>query len=120
MPRESGQFGTSSGPEVSAPPGYRFIRLLGRGGMGEVYLAEDLSLRRQVAVKFLIAEKSSDEDAQRDLLKEAQAAAALDHPSICTVYETGITPDGRGFIAMQVRRGGTALGRDAAGSFAGA
>ena len=105
MPRESGQFGTSSGPEVSAPPGYRFIRLLGRGGMGEVYLAEDLKLRRQVAVKFLIAEKSSDEDAQRDLLKEAQAAAALDHPSICTVYETGITPDGRGFIAMQYVEG---------------
>jgi tetratricopeptide (TPR) repeat protein len=89
----------TAGP--SAPAGYRLIHLLGRGGMGEVYLAEDLRLNRKVAIKFLLAHKSKDDDARRRLLREAQAAAALDHPCICAVYETGDTADGHAYIVMQ-------------------
>ena len=89
----------TAGP--SAPAGYRLIHLLGRGGMGEVYLADDLRLNRKVAIKFLLAAKSQDLDARRRLLREAQAAAALDHPCICAVYETGDTPDGHAYIVMQ-------------------
>jgi tetratricopeptide (TPR) repeat protein len=85
----------------SAPAGYRLIHLLGRGGMGEVYLADDLRLNRKVAIKFLLADKSEDQAARRRLLHEAQAAAAVDHPCICAVYETGDTPDGDAYIVMQ-------------------
>ena len=86
---------------------YRIVRLLGHGGMGDVYLARDLTLERDVAIKFLQAEGGAP-DASRDrLLREAQAAAALDHPNICTVYEVGETPDGRAFIAMQYVEGET-------------
>ena len=109
MHQETGRSGTSSAPEVSAPPGYRLIRLLGRGGMGEVYLAEDQTLGRLVAIKFLIAGRTSDEQAERRLLREAQAAAALDHPGICTVYETGRTPEGRPFVVMQYVEGESLL-----------
>jgi eukaryotic-like serine/threonine-protein kinase len=105
MHQESGRFGMSSRPEVSAPPGYRLGRLLGRGGMGEVYLADDLTLGREVAIKFLISDKTIDAEGERRLLREAQAAAALDHPGICTVYETGSTPDGRAFVVMQYVEG---------------
>jgi tetratricopeptide (TPR) repeat protein len=80
---------------------YRLGRLLGRGGMGEVYLARDLDLERDVAIKFVSSDKAIDGDARRRLLREAQAAARLDHPSICTVHETGETADGRPFIVMQ-------------------
>jgi tetratricopeptide (TPR) repeat protein/tRNA A-37 threonylcarbamoyl transferase component Bud32 len=105
MVQERGRPGVSSGPEVSAPPGYRLIRLLGRGGMGEVYLAEDLTLGREVAIKFLRAEKTEDPDAQRRLLREARAAASVDHPSICTVHEAGQMDDGHVFIVMQYVEG---------------
>jgi serine/threonine protein kinase len=65
---------------------WEILSLLGRGGMGEVYLAEDIRLHRKVAVKVLPAELVSNEVAKKRLLHEAQAAAALDHPNICTVY----------------------------------
>ena len=84
---------------------YRLGRLLGRGGMGEVYLAHDLTLDRDVAIKFVSAEQVGDEVAGRRLLHEAHAAAALDHPCICTVYETGRTPEGQAFIVMQYVEG---------------
>src|SRR5262245_40244995 len=84
---------------------YHLIRLLGRGGLGEVYLALDSKLNREVAIKFVGPERLGDADARRRLLQEARTAAALDHPSICTVYEAGETPDGRGFIAMQYVEG---------------
>lgn len=90
-----------------APAGYRLITLLGRGGMGEVYLADDLTLGRKVAVKFLLPEKTNDSKARKRLLHEAQAAAAVDHPHICTVYETGETADGRVYIVMQYVEGET-------------
>jgi serine/threonine-protein kinase len=90
------------------------VRLLGRGGLGEVYLAHDGTLDRDVAIKFVAPEKLADADARRRLLREARAAAALDHPGICTVYETGQTGDGRSYIVMQYVEGETlasALGR---------
>ncbi len=84
---------------------YRLGRLLGRGGMGEVYLAHDETLDRDVAIKFVASDKVGDEVAGRRLLHEAHAAAVLDHPCICTVYETGRTPDGQAFIVMQYVEG---------------
>jgi eukaryotic-like serine/threonine-protein kinase len=65
---------------------YRIISQLGKGGMGEVYLAEDTRLGRKVALKFLSRELVGDEWAKRQLIKEAQAVAILDHPNICPVY----------------------------------
>src|SRR5688572_13037524 len=96
---------------MAIPPGTRFGRyairsLLGAGGMGEVYLAEDTQLDRTVAIKFLPAESVADEQARRRLIREAKAAATLDHPNICTIYETGEL-DGRSFIAMQYVQGET-------------
>ena len=78
---------------------YHVQQLLGRGGMGEVYLARDTALERDVAIKFVAIDKLTDQYARARLLREAKAAAALDHPGICPVYEAGETPDGRAFIA---------------------
>ena len=84
---------------------YRLIRPLGRGGMGEVHLARDSSLDRHVAIKFIAPERLGDEDARRRLIREARAAASLDHSGICAVYETGETDDGRAFVVMQYVEG---------------
>lgn len=80
---------------------YRIGRLLGRGGLGEVYLARDCVLERDVAIKFLNPGKLPGGDARRALLREARAAAALDHPFICGIYEAAEADDGRAFIVMQ-------------------
>ena len=69
--------------------------MLGSGGMGDVYLARDLTLERDVAIKFLPADEGDRDDTRQRLLREAQASASLDHPSICPVYEVGDAPDGR-------------------------
>src|SRR5260370_14324273 len=66
---------------------YRILSSLGRGGMGEVYLAEDRRLNRKVALKFLSGEFVTDNWAKRQLIKEAQAVARLDHPNISAVYD---------------------------------
>jgi serine/threonine protein kinase len=79
---------------------------LGAGGMGEVYLADDTQLGRKVALKFIHAGAERDPAAERRLLREARAAATLDHPNICAVYEVG-EADGRPFIAMQYVDGET-------------
>jgi len=74
--------------------------------MGEVYLAQDTLLDRKVAIKILPAESHADEPAKKRLVIEARAAAKLDHPNICSVYEVG-EADGRQFIAMQYVEGET-------------
>ena len=79
---------------------------LGAGGMGEVYLADDTQLGRKVALKFIHSEAERDPAAERRLLREARAAATLDHPNICAVYEVG-EAGGRRFIAMQYVDGET-------------
>ena len=89
---------------------YEILSLLGRGGMGEVYLAEDTRLSRKVALKVLPAESVTDERAKSRLLREARAAARLDHPNICAVYEVGDAA-GLSFIVMQFVEGHTLAGR---------
>ena len=78
---------------------YRIVEVLGEGGMGCVYLAEDLVLGRRAALKLIRAADDSDLMRQR-LLREARAASALLHPNVCTIYEAGIW-EGEPFIAMQ-------------------
>lgn len=86
---------------------YRLERLLGAGGMGSVYLAHDLALDRRVAIKFISPERAGDENARRRLIREARAAAALEHPNICGVHEVIVEPDGRACIVMQYVDGET-------------
>jgi hypothetical protein len=86
---------------------YRVLALLGAGGMGEVYKAEDTRLKRAVALKFLPLALVQDRDAKQRLLLEAQAASALDHPNICTIHEIDESADGRVFLAMAYYDGET-------------
>ncbi|MDX2030335.1 MAG: protein kinase [Blastocatellia bacterium] len=88
---------------------YRILSLLGKGGMGEVYLAEDLALARRVALKFVSHRLVDDAWSRRQLIKEAQAIAQLDHPNICAVY--GVERQaGYDFIVMQYVPGETLAG----------
>jgi len=66
---------------------YRIIKKLGAGGMGEVYLALDTKLDRKVAIKVLRPDSLAEENLKKRLLREAQAAAKLDHPNICAIYD---------------------------------
>jgi Tol biopolymer transport system component/predicted Ser/Thr protein kinase len=86
---------------------YKIVALLGEGGMGEVYLAEDVRLGRQIALKLLPAYFGKDEDRLRRFAQEARAASALNHPNVCVIYEVGETEDGRHYIAMEYVDGET-------------
>jgi eukaryotic-like serine/threonine-protein kinase len=85
---------------------YRILHKLGAGGMGEVYLAEDMKLRRKVALKLLAADLVQNEDRRRRFEQEAQAASALSHPNILVIYEIGMD-GGHHFIATEYIEGET-------------
>ncbi len=78
---------------------YRILEQLGQGAMGIVYKAEDTKLKRTVDLKFLLLHAAVSEEEKARFVHEAQAAAALDHPNICTVHEID-EADGQTFIAM--------------------
>jgi serine/threonine protein kinase len=84
---------------------YRITAKLGKGGMGEVFLAEDTRLDRKAAIKFLPADLAGDRERRHRFLSEAKAASALNHPHVCVVYDVGETDEGLPFIAMEFVEG---------------
>ena len=85
---------------------YKVLEKIGQGGMGEVYLAQDTTLDRKVALKFLHEELEQDTTARKRFLREAKSAAALDHPYICHIHEVGEV-EGKSFISMEYIQGAT-------------
>jgi serine/threonine protein kinase/tetratricopeptide (TPR) repeat protein len=83
---------------------YRILRHLSSGGMGQVYAAEDERLHREVAIKFISPGRAADEKARHRFEREAQAASALNHPNICTVFEVS-EHDGQPFLVMELLDG---------------
>ena len=103
----------AAGWQVAASPAaqgslahYRMLSLLGKGGMGEVWLAEDTHLRRQVAVKLLPAEFTHDAERVQRFAREARAVSALNHPNILTIYEIGAT-EGQHYLVTEYVAGET-------------
>ncbi|HST24207.1 MAG TPA: serine/threonine-protein kinase, partial [Blastocatellia bacterium] len=98
--REGGAAGTAALTPFTRLDRYEIRSLLGKGGMSDVYLAQDTTLRRLVALKLLPAAAAADEDRMRRFIQEAKAAAALSHPNIAQIFEIG-EHDGTHFIAME-------------------
>jgi serine/threonine protein kinase len=86
---------------------YKITSIVGRGGMGVVYGAEDTRLRRPAALKFLPSSLGSDQKSRDRFLREARSASALDHPNICTIYEVNESAAGETYIAMALYDGET-------------
>ena len=91
---------------------YKILEKLGEGGMGEVFLAEDTKLKRKIAIKFLPLHLTKNRESRERFEREAQAAAALNHPNIVTVYEIGkfedsATADRQIYISMEYVEGET-------------
>jgi len=86
---------------------YQIVREIGSGGMGEVYLAQDVKLGRSVALKLLPSYLSKDEDRLRRFEQEARTASSLNHPNVCVIHEVGETQDDRHYIAMEYVDGET-------------
>src|SRR5215468_7768202 len=86
---------------------YRIIRQIGVGGMGEVLLAHDTRLDRQVALKLMSADLARDPVQRKRFQNEAKAASGLSHPHICVIHEVGEAEDGRPFLAMEYVEGET-------------
>lgn len=89
---------------------YKLLKPLGKGGMGEVYLAQDTHLDRKVAIKFLPEDLQQDETYRERFVREAKSAASLDHPFICKVYEAGEI-EGKAYIVMEFVEGQDLLAR---------
>jgi serine/threonine protein kinase len=96
-----------SGMNTTTLGHYRLDALIGRGGMGEVYLAVDTRLDRAVAVKVMRQSNSGLEAAVVRFLREARAASALNHPNIVTIHDVGETPSGEHFIVQEFIEGRT-------------
>ena len=90
---------------------YRILKKLGQGGMGQVYLAEDATLNRKVAIKIITGDRAGDAKARKRLITEAKAVAQLDHPNICHVYSAGEEESVGFFMAMQYLEGETLSAR---------
>jgi serine/threonine protein kinase len=86
---------------------YRLDRLLGRGGMGAVYLGTHVDLDRLVAIKLLLPDFTADTDALERFRREARAAARLNHPNVADTYDYGVLPDGGAYIVMEMVEGQT-------------
>jgi serine/threonine protein kinase/tetratricopeptide (TPR) repeat protein/TolB-like protein len=87
-------------PETLIHGRFKLIRVLGHGGMGEIYLAEDNILQRKVAIKSIGCDSVRDNESKARFQREARAASQLDHPNICTIYEIAVEDDGE-YIIMQ-------------------
>jgi serine/threonine protein kinase len=87
--------------------GYEILRPLGSGGMGEVWLANEVRLGRKVALKVLPAESTRDLERVQRFAQEARAASVLNHPNVCHIYALGATADGQHYIAMEYVEGET-------------
>lgn len=92
-------------PEVIAH--YKILKLLGAGGMGEVFLAEDRRLGRKVALKLLPEAWAKDRIRRQRFLTEARAASSLNHPNVCVIHEVGETAEGQPYLTMEFLEGGT-------------
>ncbi len=97
---------------------YRIIEQLGSGGMGVIYKAEDLKLHRNVALKFLPFELTTDEEAKNRFIIEARSASSLQHHNVCTIHDIDETTDGRMFICMDYYEGETLKERISRGPLA--